>query len=254
MTEIDTSFDFTSDTPGYWDDFWENNGGLGHSNQDPDARSPMLREYHARLWSGRALPNGEVMKFTMERQYLLWKDFRFSSDSITATFRHPRDINIIGKVMEAIPNYHAYVEGYIHKLYTIGGMMIFPVTRGSINQDRGCHPLIRDRFDLTLECIRRHYEGRIDNPLWKTFESPVNKAFLDLFIDFKGFVDFFFLNDLVTEDYRKVILWYDWPLFEGKPVPKDVETYKRFISNELEFVERRNRRIDLFCREQSSAI
>lgn len=29
--------------------------------------------------------------------------------------------------------------------------------RMTINGARGCHPLIKDRFDLTLECIRRHY-------------------------------------------------------------------------------------------------
>lgn len=26
---IDVKFDFTSDSPGYWDRFWENNDGLG---------------------------------------------------------------------------------------------------------------------------------------------------------------------------------------------------------------------------------
>jgi len=26
---IDVGFDFTSDSPGYWDKFWENNDGLG---------------------------------------------------------------------------------------------------------------------------------------------------------------------------------------------------------------------------------
>jgi hypothetical protein len=44
--------------------------------------------------------------------------------------------------------------------------LVFPVRtrvdgRGqqSIHQRRGTHQLIRDRFDLTLECIRRHYAG-----------------------------------------------------------------------------------------------
>ena len=42
--------------------------------------------------------------------------------------------------------------------YAIGGMMVFPCYRVdrkmTINQARGCHGWIRDRFDLTLECIR----------------------------------------------------------------------------------------------------
>ena len=44
--------------------------------------------------------------------------------------------------------------------YTIGGMMVFPGNRiegkWTINQARGCLKTISDRFDLTLECIRRH--------------------------------------------------------------------------------------------------
>lgn len=32
---IDVGFDFTSDSPGYWDKFWENNDGLGGCSSDP---------------------------------------------------------------------------------------------------------------------------------------------------------------------------------------------------------------------------
>ena len=45
--------------------------------------------------------------------------------------------------------------------YTIGGIMVFPGNqvdrKWTINQARGCTRSISDRFDLTLECIRRHY-------------------------------------------------------------------------------------------------
>ena len=48
--DIDSSFDFSSDTPGYWDHFWENNGGHGSGGKnDPDALSPTLRSYHQML-------------------------------------------------------------------------------------------------------------------------------------------------------------------------------------------------------------
>jgi hypothetical protein len=44
--------------------------------------------------------------------------------------------------------------------YTIGGMMVFPGNaidgKWTINQARGCLRKISDRFDLTLECIRRY--------------------------------------------------------------------------------------------------
>ena len=89
ICEIDVNFDFTSDTKGFWDGFWERNGGLGSGGADPDSRSKKLRLYSQMLWS-KPLPNGEVMELEDGRSkfYLRWKDFYFSNDSITATFRY----------------------------------------------------------------------------------------------------------------------------------------------------------------------
>ena len=79
--------------------------------------------------------------------------------------------------------------------------MVFPAQRVdrkmTINGARAFHPRIKDRFDLTLECIRRHY---LDEP------SPLSDVlaryadFFGLFGDFAGYVDFFHLQDLVNED------------------------------------------------------
>lgn len=45
--------------------------------------------------------------------------------------------------------------------YTMGSATLFPGNRVgnkmTINGHRGFHPRIADRFDLTPECIRRHY-------------------------------------------------------------------------------------------------
>ena len=57
---IDVTFDFTTDSKGYWDGFWTRNDGLGGGGSDPDKASPTLKEYHRLLWS-KLLPNGEVM-------------------------------------------------------------------------------------------------------------------------------------------------------------------------------------------------
>lgn len=46
---IDVTFDFTTDSPGYWDGFWENNDGLGAGGSDPDSSSSTLQEYHRAL-------------------------------------------------------------------------------------------------------------------------------------------------------------------------------------------------------------
>ena len=38
---IDTDFDFTSDTPNYWNGFWNDNI-LGGGGADPDAKSKIV--------------------------------------------------------------------------------------------------------------------------------------------------------------------------------------------------------------------
>ena len=79
-------------------------------------------------------------------------------------------------------------ENFLHKTYTIGEEIIFPKHAKSINQARGVNPLICDRFDLTLECIRRYYAG-VSSPLHEVLCS--DSVFFDLFGDFRGYVEFF---------------------------------------------------------------
>ncbi len=62
-------------------------------------------------------------------------------------------------IIEQVPA--AERERFLDIGYTIGGMMVFPAIRVdgkmTINGARGFHPMIKDRFDLTVECIRPHY-------------------------------------------------------------------------------------------------
>lgn len=238
--EIDVQFDFTSDSPRYWDNFWENRNGLGVGNTDPDVSSKTLQKYHQILWS-KPLPNGEYMdlKRGSGNKYLTWKEFRFGSDSITASFRY-KDYKLIKEIKNAIPDYHNFMEAFIRKTYTIGGMMIFPKRRGGINQTRGFHAQIRDRWDLTLECIRKYYLHE-ESPLYYTLLE--DKEFFDLFVDFKGFIDFFYLQDCVNANDNSVIFWIGNGDFAGKTLPKTVDEYICWMNHNLEFVKQRNKRI-----------
>lgn len=242
--DIDVTFNFTSDSKGYWDGFWDRNEGMGAGGSDPDAKSATLRLYHRLLWS-RFLPNGEFFELEdgRSRYYLRYKDIYFSSDSILASFRYWDNKDFIMKVASEVEDFHALMEDFINRSYTMGGMMLLPSFRWCLNQARGCHKRIRDRWDLTMECIRRYYLGE-ESPLSKTLER--SKDFFDLFVDFKGFVDFFFLQDCVTEDYSKVILWHETSFFESNPMPKTVEDYLAFLKKELDFLEKRNARIAEF--------
>lgn len=238
---IDISFDFTSDSTGYWDGFWDRNEGLGYGGSDPDIASPTLHRYHKILWS-KELPNGEIMELKMGHgpYYLTWKDFRFGSDSIIVSFRYKRYKYMIDQVAQIIGDYKSYYEDMLRKAYTIGGTIIFPKHPLSMNQNKGTNKLISDRWDLTLECIRRYYHDE-DSPLRSTIVR--DKAFFDLFIDFKGYVDYFFLQDVVSSDYSKVNIWCGNNDFVDDGLPKTVEEYFHFIDCEMDFLQKRNARI-----------
>jgi hypothetical protein len=135
-------------------------------------------------------------------------------------------------------------EEFIHLGYTIGGMMVFPAQRVggkmAINSARGFHPRIKDRFDLTVECIRRHY---LEEP------SPLGDAlaryadFFAMFGDFAGYVDFFHLQDLVDDGTGTVTFFAPFEDFIGSPVPATLDAYVDYRQRAIDFIESCDRRI-----------
>jgi hypothetical protein len=166
----------------------------------------------------------------------------FGSDSITASFRYNK--KLLDLVSQSVPSVTDYIEDYLHKAYTIGGMIIFPKHPWSMNQARGCSKKICDRWDLTLECISRYFKGET-SPLDAVMLR--DKAFFDAFVDFKGYVDFFFLQDCVSEDYSSVKIWIGDASFKKSGLPETVEEYLQFLVKEHVFLDKRNRRIQEYC-------
>jgi len=226
---IDVTFDFQSDTP---------------PGKDPDALSPTLRAYHKLLWS-KPLPGGVVFRLddTTSNVYLHHRseigEYFLSSDSVIPTFR--KDPSIIRfrdqMSVDDLAEFHRIS-------YTIGGMMVFPGNRinlkTTINGARGFHPRIKDRFDLTVECIRRHYSAE-PSPLSETFGRY--SGFFELFRDFRGYVEFFLLDDLVTEDFSAVRFSMPFDGFGCSPLPHSLESYRSYKEHAIEFIRARNRRI-----------
>lgn len=228
---IDTSFDVRLDTP---------------ANKDPDSYSPTLKRYHQLLWS-KELPCGQKLELNDELYAKIGEtEYWFSGDSIVHSFsRWAKYQHVISQIDPAV------IENFIHIGYTIGGDIIFPanVSAGkmSMNQRRGILVKICDRFDLTLECIRRYYLG-IDSPLYSCICDY--KPFFDAFVNFKEYVDFFLLQDLVTDDYSAVKYWYPFDgEFYSNPLPKNREEYLEYVDTVIDFLHRRNARIDKWARE-----
>lgn len=235
--DIEVTFDMRSDTP---------------PGRDPDRASPTLRQYHQILWS-KPLPNGSEFALVPTRPgtYLHHRssvgEFFLSSDTIIRTYRNTRRA---AQVIQQIPE--ADREAFSRKGYTIGGMMLFPGNRidgkQTINQRRGTHPKIEDRFDLTLECIRRYYLGET-SPLSTTLE--LYRSFFDLFQDFRGYVQFFLLDDLVSPDFGMVRFFTPFDDFTAKPIPASVRAYEGFRARTLQFLDARNTRIGNYCRRHA---
>ena len=137
IQEVDINFDFTSDC-NYWEGFWERGDGLGHCLDDPDSESPTLRQYHQALWS-KKLPCGSIfqLEFGSKSDYLKYGDMRLASDAITTGFRYRKNRKIIDQMAEA-KDYRSWRETDIRRSYTMGGMIIFPKHRNSINGQRNC--------------------------------------------------------------------------------------------------------------------
>ena len=233
---IDTDFDHRSDAGG----------------KDPDSASPTLRKHHQLLWS-KSLPSGTLFSLDQEAgSYLVHRselgDFALSSDTIINSLRATKRN---AAVIEQIAN--SDLDTFQRLGSTIGGKLIFPSNRvegkPTINVARGFSARIGDRFDLTLECIRRHYL-RQTSPL----EAPLARynTFFELFESFEGYVDFFLLNDLVADSRVKFFLPFTGG-FGTRPLPATKPEYMEYMRNSMEFVLSRNKRIDHWAESLETA-
>jgi hypothetical protein len=226
---IDLSFNFYSDTP---------------LNKDPDSHSPTLRKYHKILWS-KPLPNGHLFELTDNnpKSYLYHAynqvEHHLSSDAITHSYKK---VKRMSHIIREVPT--DKVDDLISYGSTIGAYIIFPSKRinnqMTINGARGCNSRIGDRFDLTLECIRLFYENK-ENPLYSVFQRYLE--FFNLFSNFKGYVDFFLLQDLVSSNYSSIKYHLPHRDFEESPLPQDLNEYLEYRENTKRFVKARGQRM-----------
>ena len=228
MTLIDIHFDVFSDTP---------------KGKDPDSYSATLRKYHQVLWS-KPLPNGIRFDLDDDTPRLLHHkselgEFFLSSDAIGHTYKNVKKMAHI--VNQITPD---EMNSFFSLCSTIGAFIMFPSkkidNKMTINGARGINHKIQDRFDLTLECIRSFYLKE-KSPLSDTLERY--SQFFNLFDNFKGYVDFFLVQDLVEENYSAIKFWHPFNGFDYSPLPKNIEEYQAYKINVIDFLTARNQRI-----------
>lgn len=223
---VDTSFDYHSDTP---------------SGKDPDSFSPTLRKHHQLLWS-KQLPSGARFELAPEpRSYLAHRSplgvFHLSSDAITTRLRKQASGVLRDIPDNELPEYRGY---------TAGSTIVFPGLqigrKQTFNGARGFNRKIADRFDLTLECIRRHYLRKEPNPLADVLHRYAD--FFALFEDFSGYIKFFLLQDLVEEDGETIRFFHRFEDFRTPAVPQNADEYLEYLRLSNDFITSRNRTID----------
>lgn len=222
---IDVNFDFRQDS----------------KCGDPDTDSQKLYNTHKLLWN-KALPCEKTLDLKIigdNYGRLLLKNNicdNFSSDRMCPHF----DGKYNGKFDGWLSDLER--EELKHKVRTIGGHIIYPAHRKgglTINQARGVNIFICDRFDLTLECIRRFYD-REQSPLYDTLMRY--QDFFDLFVDFSGYIDFFILHDFVDER-EQIFFSLPFDNFNRSPLPHTIEEYKQYRVNTIDLISGRNKRI-----------
>ena len=67
--------------------------------------------------------------------------------------------------------------------------------------------------------------------------------FFNLFDNFKGYVDFFLLQDLVEENHSSIKFWHPFNGFDEPPLPNNIEEYLAYNIKVVDFVTARNQRI-----------
>lgn len=228
---IDTTFDVRRDAAG----------------RDPDTYSATLCRYHRALWS-KPLPGGvpfELIPTDRPPYYFrhssVMGEFVLSSDAFVPAYTR---YGVPKSVVDQFPV--AEHDQFNAIGYTIGGLILWPANRidgkWTINQARGClRNAIGDRMDLTLESIRRHYAGA-----WSPLGEVLARYddFFAVFEDFRNYVDFWLLEDMVTDDYGAVQFFTPFEDFGTRAIPQDRDTYLEYRRRSSEFVRARNARID----------
>ena len=208
---------------------------------DPDTDSRKLYEAHTLLWN-KMLPCGNFFDLKIigdNYGRLLIKNnlcANLSSDRMCPHFD--------GK-------YNSKFDGWLsglekeelkYKVRTIGGHIVFPAHKKNgftINQARGVSRIICDRFDLSLECIRRFYKDE-QSPLYDTLTRY--KDFFDLFVNFRGYIDFFMLQDFIDEK-EQINFSLPFDNFNRPALPQSVDEYRQYKNHIIDLMNSRNKRI-----------
>ena len=115
----------------------------------------------------------------------------------------------------------------------------------TINGARGFDRSIADRFDLTLECLRRYYLGEPSPTGLLGSALARYPKFFALFGDFEG---------LWTRPHARFKFFTPFEGFTTSPLPGTLDAYRGYRERSIEFIEARNDRIAAHDRRRPSVV
>ena len=171
--------------------------------RDPDGKSKELYDDLIELYQTKFNRIGYRLEYNNFDVLVKNEEYTFSvsSDFIGSSRAHAKSVGIsdvdVGK--------------YLKESRVLGGHVLFPKTLwingtieytgkgGTINTARGGEKGFCDRFDCTLQDIKLFYSSQ--NSKLEKYYNKYNE-WLYLFKSFKGFIDFFSLNDFCNPNYE----------------------------------------------------
>ena len=148
-------------------------------------------------------------------------EFWLSSDSVIHTYTRWESMR---PIIEQFPRRTTRISAL--SCTPSARCMVWPANRVdgklTINGVGGFNRSISERFDLTVECVRRYYLGA-SSPLGLTF-GRYQRVLRAVLVHFHGFVEFFLLHDIVTDDCSRVKFFMPFDDFKPPAVPRDVAT------------------------------
>ena len=214
---------------------------------EPDMVSEELKQAHKILWS-KELPTGDLFHLSegaaedwdIGNPYLVLKTYlgkiKLTSDSMINSYLKGKTKRL-GKTLDLLTKEEK--TSFLKLGYSIGNFILFPGNKingkNTINVER--YRKYYDRFDFTLDAIRKFYIGE-SSDLYECLDRY--KSFFDLFVDFKGYCEFFFLQDFVSADFNSVEYFVDPKL---PYIPIDLDQYRLYMRNCMDKIASRNKRI-----------
>ena len=268
--------------------YYNKNNPDERSLPDPDAYSEKLYKFHKFLWNKREQRSVEVKwKNYIPAYELNDETFRLGSDSIINIYWHRTSVDmpdkniknnrsaLEGKIGELENSkddrenkrfysehyslYKEFIWHYLQYANTIGGFVVFPRHENpTINTKRGFGK-IGDRFDLTLECIKRYYKDKERsktnyNPVFSTLNNEhieEDKYFFGMFKTFENYAKFFCLSgerNWVNENGQVLNLFDNTSLdnydFSQEPLPTKADQWWTFYDNIMKRLDARNKQIE----------